>query len=305
METKALSGHYENSGIQTHSVGEHYPYNVVITDVDGRSHCQLWNYVTGWKSKLFPYFANDPDSYRLAYRDALATKSVEQKQAHKVRYLASQAYRELRRSGGFSINAVGIVPHAGYAVSFGDTEKRLPITEVDEKVIASYFRSHPLNSGEFWGGWNSTGETYLDLSFVTPSRTTALYLAKDNRQKAIYDVSGRQDIDVNKQLVDVAYAPVKPEERDYHLALEVWKHHCDVDGVATQCVIRHPGIHGRFNSPSLPAVLRDTLDLTRPVSIRGYLERNKELFRANVWIVSLIAVLSIAATDREAILVAA
>jgi len=58
--SRPLSGHNGTSGLQNHSVGEHYPWSVVVISSDRggwgrRDYFQAWNLITGTKG----VFRND------------------------------------------------------------------------------------------------------------------------------------------------------------------------------------------------------------------------------------------------------
>lgn len=48
-------GHHENSGLQKHSVGEIYPYSIVIVERNGCGVCEGRNLITGEKVCAFSY----------------------------------------------------------------------------------------------------------------------------------------------------------------------------------------------------------------------------------------------------------
>lgn len=69
MITQAHTGHLGNSGLQRHSVGEIYPWTIMIVG----DNCQAFHCITGEKGPMHP-FTNFGDSFKAAH--ALAEEDV-------------------------------------------------------------------------------------------------------------------------------------------------------------------------------------------------------------------------------------
>ena len=100
--------------------------------------------------------------------------------------------------GGFSINVnTGAIPGAGYMVSIPGAEEIRNIASFNYKDVKSYIARHAeqlANPGAYLGAWMDGSEVYLDISINVQSLFTALQLARDNKQLAIYDISSGESI---------------------------------------------------------------------------------------------------------------
>jgi hypothetical protein len=104
--------------------------------------------------------------------------------------LAYRAFCSLSDTGGFSIDANGS-PQCGFMVSIPHCEV-IHATPPSVSSLLNYFADNTLGVSEYYGGWQDNGKTYLDISVNVSDRRAALYLARDNRQIAIYDVENAE-----------------------------------------------------------------------------------------------------------------
>ncbi len=112
--------------------------------------------------------------------------------------LADVAVSKLRQSGGFTIRATNgdSAPSSGYVVSLQGQEERHKFSDIDAGTIGEYFANRPATI-DYFGGWVENDIVYLDVCAIVPSLETALQLAKENRQKAIYDLRQSQAVYVD------------------------------------------------------------------------------------------------------------
>jgi len=84
-------------------------------------------------------------------------------------------------------------PRRGFVVSLAGKEVQIrrPVAVED---LEDYFSEHPLQRGEFWGGWISEETTYLDVSVQVYEKQAALFIAADNNQRAIWDAYNSENI---------------------------------------------------------------------------------------------------------------
>lgn len=92
---------------------------------------------------------------------------------------------------GFTVNEYGAAPSSGYMVSLPGHEKIIPRAVTTAADRAAYTRENQADleqPGNYFGGWQHKGKTYLDVSRDVPTRTEAVREAHRGHQKAIYDV---------------------------------------------------------------------------------------------------------------------
>lgn len=117
--------------------------------------------------------------------------------------LAGVAYNLLRSAGGFTLRADNgdSAPSSGYVVSLSGNEVTIPENTLQPADIVEYFVNRSTIR-DYFGGWIDNGLTYLDVSVIIPSLESAIQLAKENSQIAIYDLSAGRSI----KLETVAHA---------------------------------------------------------------------------------------------------
>jgi len=109
---------------------------------------------------------------------------------------------KLARDGGFTYNPrYGTFPKAGYAVSpYKQAEKVFSGDKVATVPdFESYINEHLdllTQSGTHLGGWYNPDDSkvYLDISVVSPDKETAMELARQNNQLAIFDLGKLETI---------------------------------------------------------------------------------------------------------------
>lgn len=121
--------------------------------------------------------------------------------------LALIAYGELMTNNGFSLDAFGRGPSAGFMVSLPNQETIIPLASIENwnGLLAMLICQAPLHlarsssggesfGGVYWGGWIDGDLLYLDLSVNVNSRERAEYLGRKWNQKAVWNVADRCSI---------------------------------------------------------------------------------------------------------------
>lgn len=94
-------------------------------------------------------------------------------------------------NGGFSYNQNLQSPETGFMVSLVGFETVIPVTVLTNEVVNSVFDklSSFLTANQFVGAWVDAGKVYFDISENVQDKSTALTLAKERNQLAIFDLS--------------------------------------------------------------------------------------------------------------------
>lgn len=114
--------------------------------------------------------------------------------------IAQHAYQRLRESGGVTVNLQGVEPTSGYAYGgYVELERVVPTSAVTPDTILQYMRDTETAlsmPGHYLGIWDDTqsGNTFLDVSIVSPAGEDALKDAKDRGQIAVWDIGGDVEI---------------------------------------------------------------------------------------------------------------
>ena len=114
--------------------------------------------------------------------------------------LRNPATRRNPDSGGFSRSLNDTeVPAGGFAVGGVAPEVNLPTTLIGPETVDAYRATNAEileQPGALLGGWLNAedGRGYLDVSRVIPDRETALQIARDTNQLAIWDIANKQEI---------------------------------------------------------------------------------------------------------------
>ena len=112
------------------------------------------------------------------------------------------------KTGGATYNYPnGYYPTHGYVVST-HKECEEKTTVLDDRVLIDYISKnyHRLNTeGIFLGIWSSDGYHYLDIVTVTTKYLRAVRLARENKQKAIYDLDTGNTIKMEETLPEFEF----------------------------------------------------------------------------------------------------
>jgi len=96
--------------------------------------------------------------------------------------------------GGFTVDAQGVGPTAGYVVSiYPACTQSLPAAAVTAETISAFTALNAdvlARPGHYLGAWHdpATGKVYLDISVVVGDRATAEELASEHGQLAYFDI---------------------------------------------------------------------------------------------------------------------
>ena len=101
--------------------------------------------------------------------------------------------KRINLNGGVTYNAVDdTFPTSGFAVSvFKGEERILDFPTVTETVLFEYFQIHSKSlqtPGACFGAWRDDGRMFLDISIVVSDLNTAITLAKEHKQLAVFDL---------------------------------------------------------------------------------------------------------------------
>lgn len=102
--------------------------------------------------------------------------------------------------GGFTVNARGLMPAAGFMVSYAGYEKSFDAASFDARDILEYvtqYREELSKAGACLGGWYDNEESkriYLDISVCIPDRVEAITAGKLNGQRAIFDIAAGESV---------------------------------------------------------------------------------------------------------------
>lgn len=115
--------------------------------------------------------------------------------------LARKAHGRLVMEGGFTIDEEGNAAAGNlWAVSTEGFGKVIPgLPSVDE--IHAYLRDTPLD-GQWFGGWHDrvVEETHLDRTQLFGHKHTAIMVAMENNQKAIYNIETGETVNVPRRV---------------------------------------------------------------------------------------------------------
>lgn len=105
---------------------------------------------------------------------------------------------EKARAGGFSTSLHGAVPKDGFMVSpYKGAERRYSASSFSRDDVVGYRNEHAdllRRPNHYLGGWRDGEDIYLDVSVRTPDLGSAVRLARENGQLAVYDVAGGTSI---------------------------------------------------------------------------------------------------------------
>ena len=112
-------------------------------------------------------------------------------QSDQLAWLSLQVWNGLKYHDGITIGLSFERPKVGYSVSIypehGRTHKGLP----NQTDIINFIETHRellSRPGHFIGGWRSDNVSYLDISVIVSDRESALKLAKEYNQQAIFNL---------------------------------------------------------------------------------------------------------------------
>lgn len=113
--------------------------------------------------------------------------------------LTKVAHELLVKDKGFTIDEFGEAPDLGpmWAVSVKGKERKYHLFPVpSQKQIEQYLRDRPPGEAYF-GGWiDDDGTCYLDHTLLTGHKHTAIQMAIENEQRAIYNLGTGETVTI-------------------------------------------------------------------------------------------------------------
>ncbi|MGZ6570451.1 MAG: hypothetical protein ACXVHB_06020 [Solirubrobacteraceae bacterium] len=125
----------------------------------------------------------------------MATIEVPTRQQSTLDYQALAA--EVRADGGFTVALDGNRPTTGYVVGLPGCERRIPARAFDGWAIYRYVIDHGRllrTADHYIGAQVDRGTVYLDVSEVLQDRESAMALAEQRRQLAVFDLAAGAEI---------------------------------------------------------------------------------------------------------------
>lgn len=116
--------------------------------------------------------------------------------------------------GGATLNKNGedFISNNGFMVSVFGAEFKTTDEEKAKSKIREYIEKIQTEEGLFVGVWVDEGEVYVDLSIHILNYNEALEVARNNKQKAIFDLKNKTSIYLNYQKYYTLYRVIKDDE---------------------------------------------------------------------------------------------
>lgn len=119
--------------------------------------------------------------------------------------LAKVARDLLEKDKGFTIDEFGEAPDLGpmWAISMEGKKRKFTWgvfgETLEHGLIASFLQAHPPGQ-TYFGGWiDDDGTCYLDHTLLTGHKHTAIQMAIENKQKAIYNLGTGETLTIPEQ----------------------------------------------------------------------------------------------------------
>lgn len=121
-------------------------------------------------------------------------------QSDQLAWLSLQVCNGLKYHDGVTINLKFDRPESGYAVSIypehGRTYKGLP-NQIDVINFIEAHRDQLNRPDHYIGAWQADHVSYLDISVIVLDRESALTLAREYNQQAIFYLETKETIYIN------------------------------------------------------------------------------------------------------------
>lgn len=116
--------------------------------------------------------------------------------------------------GGATLNKYGedFISNEGFMVSVFGAEFKTTDEEIAKNKIEEYIEKIQTEEGLFVGVWVDEGEVYIDLSIHILNYNEALEVARNNKQKAIFDLKNKTSIYLNYTKYYTLYRVIKDDE---------------------------------------------------------------------------------------------
>lgn len=118
--------------------------------------------------------------------------------------------------GGATLNKYGkdFVSNQGFMVSVFGAEFKTTDEGTAKNKIEEYLEKIQTEEGLFVGVWVDEGEVYVDLSIHILNYNEALEVARNNKQKAIFDLKNKASIYLKYTKYYTLYKVIKDEEEN-------------------------------------------------------------------------------------------
>lgn len=116
--------------------------------------------------------------------------------------------------GGATLNKYGedFISNNGFMVSVFGAEFKTTDEEIAKSKIEEYIEKIQTEKGLFVGVWVDEGEVYIDLSIHILDYNEALEVARNNKQKAIFNLKDKTSIYLNYSKYYTLYNVIKDDE---------------------------------------------------------------------------------------------
>ncbi|GHF38823.1 hypothetical protein GCM10010218_20080 [Streptomyces mashuensis] len=100
---------------------------------------------------------------------------------------------QIRGTGGATYAPDRPAPASGFMVSLNGSERTIPLAEFGPTELVNYMQEYAYRIDSdprlYYGAWVDGGTVYLDISMNIADRAEALLMGEFESQKAIYDVT--------------------------------------------------------------------------------------------------------------------
>lgn len=123
-------------------------------------------------------------------------------------------FNKIKSEGGATLNKHGedFIKNEGFMVSLFGAEFKTTDEETAKNKIEEYIEKIQTEEGLFVGVWLDEGEVYVDLSIYILDYNEALEVARNNKQKAIFNLKDKTSIYLNYKKYYTLYEVIKDEE---------------------------------------------------------------------------------------------
>lgn len=122
--------------------------------------------------------------------------------------------KKIISEGGATLNKHGedFITSEGFMVSLFGAEFKTTDEETAKNKIEEYIEKIKTEEGLFVGVWLDEGEVYVDLSIYIIDYNEALEVARNNKQKAIFNLKDKTSIYLNYKKYYTLYKVIKDED---------------------------------------------------------------------------------------------
>lgn len=123
-------------------------------------------------------------------------------------------FNKIISEGGATLNKHGedFIANEGFMVSLFGAEFKTTDEEIAKNKIEEYIEKIKTEEGLFVGVWLDEGEVYVDLSIHILDYNEALEVARNNKQKALFDLKNKTSIYLNYKKYYTLYEVIKDKD---------------------------------------------------------------------------------------------